>query len=250
MNNDRTIIFNTECKNCIFADLHNGVQVDCTAGKLDQLINKGRAKKVGNFYKIEGLCQSCRNTEWFNSNNMEGKDYDELFKKIKEENRVRHDLIIDYLSEISQLDNLLKRFSELGNVFDNIYVITNTPDFKEIEKVIKNYYKDTKFKVTFDVLKNKENIIRHILGKSKSFFYSLVDSSFEPVYNYTGSLTKYIVDDLNEISMILSEDITTVQIMLYNLLKDDTRPIKEKVEYLCIQQEKMEMIKTWEEICE
>lgn len=248
MNNDKTLNFTTTCKTCIFADVKDGKQVDCIVGKLDLYLNKGKANKDGDFYVIQGICQSCRNNEWLKSL-PENFDHVDLVKKIKKENRVTHDLFIDYCSDIDKLNNLLVSMKTLGNIFDNIYVITLKPDFKEIEKVVKNTYPDAKFLAILDILNDKEKIVSQRVSKSKSFFFSYVNTSFEPKYNYTEKLTDFIVEKANEVSVLIDDDILTSQVLLYKMLIGSEKPFLEAVEELCRIQE-TEMIKNWSCVCE
>lgn len=248
MNNDRTIIFSTTCKTCIFAEMHNGTQVDCLAGKLDIYLNKNKAEKVDNHYVINGICQSCRNNDWLESQ-KDKTDTASLLKNIREENRVPHDLIVDYCSDLDKLKKLLKSFSDLGNIFDNIYIISETPDFKQIEWVIKDSFPDTKFLVILDLLKDKQKILKQRTAKSKSWFFTYVNTDFEPEYNYTEKLTEFIVDKANEVSVITGENILTTQTLLYNITSESETSFLETIEKLSIEQN-YDAIKNWREICE
>lgn len=246
MNNDRTLNFNTTCKTCIFSDLNDGMQVGCTAGKLSKYIEKGKAYKDDKFYVIEGLCQSCRNYEWLKNFDLEISN-DELLKKIREENRVTHDLLVLADKDLESFEKTIKSFKDEDNIFDNIYVISTLPSFKEYESVIKNYYNDTKFRIVLDLLNDTKKTIDSVVLKTKSFFFSVVQSGFEANRSYTKSLTKFIVDDINEVSVIHDDGIMTAQVLLYNMLSGQEKPFIEMVEELC-EKQSVRMIVEWESI--
>lgn len=248
MNSDVTMIFSTDCRECLFCNTEKGVQVDCTAGKLDVYMNLGKAKLDGNFYKIEGLCQSCRNYQWAKEKNLLDAEYLTLSKIIREENRVTHDLIITHNCDLESLNRLLKQFADKKNRFDNIIIIVENPDFKEIEAVIKNNYPETKFNIVLDILKDKKRIKDQQVAKSKSFFCTFVNSTFEPEINYTETLTKIIVDDCKQVSMVLDNGIATIQTILYNLVAKAENGVIETIVILAEQQGMQSNIINWSDV--
>ena len=62
-----------DCSKCIFAIIANPEQEGCKVGRLETLIQKGKAVKDGDFYKLSQFCNLYRDKNWDGGSDPEAK---------------------------------------------------------------------------------------------------------------------------------------------------------------------------------
>lgn len=198
----------TSCETCVFAQFENDQQTGCDIGRLDIFKKQNRAEYGENSYIIDGVCNTCRGTQW--ANKYLGYN---LLAQAEKEVQISIDFII-LISDISE--KIYKELPEIVNQCCNQKKILP----KNIICVVKNF--DLDYQKLYDelnyliptekiqshlvrVLEENADISRMLdmgVKKCKSSYFAVFDLNDNIPINLINVLNTKLNYELIKISMI------------------------------------------------
>ena len=120
-----------DCSKCIFA-IASPEQEGCKVGRLETLIQKGKAVKDGDFYKLSQFCNLYRDKNWDGGSDPEAK--------AKEQAKTSFGIgVFDDLSETTEeLNNTLELLAEAITNYDTtkVYVVLSLSSVRKPEDIV------------------------------------------------------------------------------------------------------------------
>lgn len=256
--NERTVKFNTLCRDCIFAEFSDAhtLQTGCQLGRLSKFQDKDKAtliqdKETGlEYYDIGTICNTCRD-----STNVMTKE--EVLNQIQ----IECDYIILDDSRLDWEESALKTAeSFLSHTILPTRIIFGFYHkrvmFNSFNQKVKNLIKDKP--IDYDIVNILEpvhdswRLIDILARKVKSAYFSLCELDGRLPTTWIEQINKHINIDLNSLSLIQPiSGLTglTVQNLLYKTLGgSEGSSIIDKVEHLAEEQQLQSMIKHWDEL--
>ena len=199
----------TTCRECIFRlNDDDGNQNGCYLGKLEKYIDKNNTDKENDYYVINGLCNTCRNSPKFS-------DLDDDAKFAQENNTTEFYIFFDCLDtntiptesieelKLSNYKNITAHF-----VFDNIKF---TDTYKRIKELV-----DGKFSFKISKLTSKEVlnelVYSCISNLEKRCFIGFSDGVNNIDYSVFKKIEEKINKDLDSLVCYVDESM----VMVYN----------------------------------
>jgi hypothetical protein len=256
---EKTEIFITSCKPCIFAQWQDGVQLDtCDLGRLEKYIQQGRTQShPEGYHTITTVCNACRGETWANHN--VGRN---LISKVEEEIQVETTFILLSVDEdATKIVNLLpelitKCVNQIQVKPKQILVVIKNKDvnYNYVLNILNDLCVDVEFKL-IKVLEESADRLRCLdLGVQKctSRYYAVFDLRSNIPKNFIQTLNNLINIDLKTISMIkpiCGISGMVVQTFLHKIFGGNKEaPIYEKIEEAAKDQARIEYIYDWEKL--
>lgn len=257
--NERTVKFNTICRDCIFADFNEAhtLQVGCKLDRLAKFQQKNKATLVQDeetgleYYDIGTICNTCRD-----STNIMTKE--EVLNQVQ----IECDYIVldDTRREdwedaaLQTLESFLSHTILPTRVIFGFYqkrIIFNSFT-KKIKAIIGDKPIDYDVVNVLETVHDSWHMIDILERKVKSAYFSLCEVDKRLPNTWIEQINKYINVDLNSLSLIQPVNgLTglTVQNLLYKTLSGSVgSSIIDKVEHLAEEQKLQSMVKHWDEL--
>lgn len=239
-----------DCKECIFADYYNDVQVGCKAERLDKFIedNAAQIDKDNKYYNLTKFCNLYRTESWANNTTAEIND----LQRARSEVMPLFGIVITH-GDNNSVEELKKTVDSILNIEypqEKVKVIISSPQihFNEIVHFV-NVLKE-KFKSSESIF----HIVTDTYTKDTESFRKIIDSTYfvstrsgetidKDLFLY---IDKSMNDELNKMCMfdLGATTIILKKVMLNVYLKfKDYELASNHIRTLCINQNKYEKIR-------
>jgi hypothetical protein len=239
-----------DCKECIFADYHNNVQVGCKAERLDKFIENNTAKldKTNKYYDLTKFCNLYRTQSWVDDSKAEIND----LQRARSEVMPLFGVVVRHSNKnsIEELKKTIDSILDIAYPPEKIKVVISSPQihFNEIVhfvNVLKDKFKSSEsiFHFADDAYTKDTESFKKII---KSTYFVSTESGETIERNLFSYIDKTINDDLNQVCMIDSGNTTIIlkKIMLDTYLNfNDYDLASDHIRALCIEQNKYEKIR-------
>tara|TARA_R100000306_G_C4376625_1_gene142200 strand:- start:942 stop:1793 length:852 start_codon:yes stop_codon:yes gene_type:complete len=203
----------TCCRNCVFADFIEGVQVGCTADRLDKfsaagvkIIKLENEEQNSTYFIIDGkTCVYYRNSEWI-EDQYKNLSSDEVYNLITSELRIPYHVIL-FVRANHSLDQISTRLTELQNqkIPPKIVTLVDRSHTAEIKtgqfmKLFQNYNFDhwriqsvqAIDQIDLDVV----DLVYDSTKKMQYMFYMMLDCEFEIPFVLSEEIHTSLHDDM------------------------------------------------------
>jgi hypothetical protein len=144
----------TTCESCLFSIKENHKQTGCKFNRLDKFEKELIDDK---FYILDGLCNSCRNINWYYHADHPDATEEELINKCKEEMGLSYNFFILHLDGDSVQDVVDSvRFLESTKVKPKYIYILTTLDINKAKQLYIDVMPHTSINVKIDINENKD----------------------------------------------------------------------------------------------
>lgn len=256
--NERTVKFNTICRDCIFANFNEShtLQTGCELGRLSKFQEQNKATLIQDeatgleYYDILTICNTCRD-----STNIMSKE--EVLNQVQ----IECDYIILDDSRVNWEEAALKTAeSFLSHTILPTRIIFGFYHkkvlFNSFDKKIKALIKDKP--IEYDIVNVLETVhdswrlVDILATKVKSAYFSLCELDGRLPNTWIEQINNYINVELNSLSLIQpTHGLTglTVQNLLYKTVGGSSGSnIIDKVQFLAEEQKLQSLIKHWDEL--
>lgn len=216
----------TTCEKCIFAEWDWEEQMGCRFGRIGKFFDQGKARKVGNHYEIDRLCNTCTKGD------IGEYTLDEAQKIVRENIQAKVDFII-IVNDKSNLQNSLNNIKKQTIKPKHVYYIVqgNVPYKNLFLNIIKEL---NQIEVKCSVVSVYNDLcVNEGIRKCKNQFYSIFDDRDEIPEYFVERIDYFLNEELLQFLCITGERLsgTTFLTRVNQLFAYDT-PIQERVDYL------------------
>ena len=135
-----------DCAHCVFMEgipysggpFGHMCQTGCSAGRLDVLKARGKAKLKDGYYHLEQFCNMYRTEQWLEAVSSGVDDPVEIFKIAKDETRPSFGVVVQDDTNLpqSELEKTVMSFCSMNYDFDKIKVVISSDTSREASTVV------------------------------------------------------------------------------------------------------------------
>lgn len=242
--------FEIHCKDCIFAQLTNGVQTGCSVKNLE----KFEKTYEDNYYVLQRHCNSYRTKSWLSSN----KD-DDPCERVKQENKTRIGYAVNFIGKYNE-DNFRKTVKSLNNPS---YIVAINDRVEHNKKLFDIMSEETKLHQSrihvIQIINQKEKYyIDEAFRAAKNGYFCYLQSGYILPQNFYEKLNKAVNFDMKVVSACFDENFTLFQASLFKyldgnkprMLEDGTMEDKTFSEKLKSFEDYEKCVYSWKDICD
>jgi hypothetical protein len=254
---EKTENFSTSCKNCIFAQWENGVQVDngCDLGRLEKYNQQNKVKThEDGYFIIDTVCNTCRGESWANRN--VGKN---LISLVNDEIKITLDFVLLATEEkdiYKKLPDLINQCVKQKMILPKkiFIVIPKHVNAIPIYNMLQEEFSETQHEIIkiVDEKCSELECIDIAIKRVKSRYYAIFDLSSKIPVNLIQVLNELINTHLKSLSMVkpfYKNNGLILQTTLHRIFGGNKNaPIHEKITEVSIIQQKTENVYEWEDL--
>lgn len=203
--------FEIHCKDCIFAQLTNGVQTGCSVKNLE----KFEKTYEDNYYLFQRHCNSYRTASWLKNDKNE-----DPHERIKQENKIRIGYAVNFIGDYNE-SNFKKTIKSLNNPSYVVAVNDRVEHNKQLFDIITEETKLHQSRIhVIQIINQKEKYyIDEAFRAARNGYFCYSKSGFIFPSNFYEKLNKAVNTDMKLVSVCLDDNFILFQSTLFKYLE-------------------------------
>ncbi len=242
---ERTVEFNTNCNDCLFAQFTGNKQTGCKQNRLSKYIEQGLTTKIveddKSYYHINTICNAfCQDEKLVN-----------MIPKII---RVQCDLIVSSYEQVfdptQDIINTIKSAVSNKEKPNKIFIVVknNIIKFRSLMSELKSICGDIPFNLIQSLDNTYEKSIDYAVNSVKSTYYTVLEAGDKPYPDFINRLNIALNTDLKRFVMV-EGDHDVYSTKLHKLFHgNDNMPLRQKIKEAAEFQKQENMITTWDKL--